>query len=59
MTPTADEIQNQEHKGLDRRMVTFLGVLAAFFWPRSTRPSSAPRCRGSSASSTASTATRG
>ena len=31
MTPTADEIQNQEHKGVDRRMVTFLGVLAAFF----------------------------
>ena len=31
MTPTADEIQNEEHKGLDRRMVTFLGVLAAFF----------------------------
>ncbi|MGI8609072.1 MAG: MDR family MFS transporter [Candidatus Dormibacteria bacterium] len=31
MTPTTDEIQNQEHKGLDRRMVTFLGVLAAFF----------------------------
>jgi len=31
MTPTADEIQNQQHKGLDRRMVTFLGVLAAFF----------------------------
>ena len=31
MTPTADEIQNQVHKGLDRRMVTFLGVLAAFF----------------------------
>src|SRR3982074_1700837 len=31
MTPTADEIQNQERRGLDRRMVTFLGVLAAFF----------------------------
>ncbi|GAC1331132.1 MAG: MDR family MFS transporter [Candidatus Dormibacteria bacterium] len=29
--PTADEIQNQDHRGLDRRMVTFLGVLAAFF----------------------------
>ncbi|MFN2463009.1 MAG: MDR family MFS transporter [Candidatus Dormibacteria bacterium] len=31
MTPTADEIQNQEHHGIDRRMLTFFGVLAAFF----------------------------
>ena len=31
MTPTADEIQNQEHHGLDRRMITFYGVMAAIF----------------------------
>ena len=31
MTPTADEIQHMEHHGLDRRMITFFGVMAAIF----------------------------
>ncbi|HEV1998409.1 MAG TPA: MFS transporter, partial [Candidatus Dormibacteraeota bacterium] len=31
MPPTALEIQSQEHHGLDRRMITFYGVMAAIF----------------------------
>ncbi|MDQ6749113.1 MAG: MFS transporter [Candidatus Dormibacteraeota bacterium] len=31
MTPTAEQVQSQEHHGLDRRMITFYGVMAAIF----------------------------
>ena len=31
MPPTALEIQSEEHHGLDRRMITFYGVMAAIF----------------------------
>ena len=31
MPPTAEQVQNQEHHGLDRRMITFYGVMAAIF----------------------------
>jgi EmrB/QacA subfamily drug resistance transporter len=31
MTPTAEKVQMQEHHGLDRRMITFYGVMAAIF----------------------------
>ncbi|MFN2466229.1 MAG: MDR family MFS transporter [Candidatus Dormibacteria bacterium] len=31
MAPTAEQIQSQDHHGLDRRMITFYGVMAAIF----------------------------
>jgi len=31
MTPTAEQVQAAEHHGLDRRMITFYGVMAAIF----------------------------